>query len=143
MSADAILHLLKNVRQTGHDQWIASCPAHDDRSPSLGVRECTDGRLLLHCFASCPTEAVLASLGLSFADVMPEKLGHQLPKLRRSFDASQVLQGISHEAAVVAVIAEDIAAGARVTDELRERLLQAAGRISDGLELSGCAGRRR
>jgi len=74
---------------------------------------------------------------------MPERLGHQIPKPRRIFDASQVLQGISHEAAVVAVIAEDIAAGAHVTDDLRGRLLQAAGRISDGLALSGSAGRRR
>lgn len=38
------------------------CPAHDDRSPSLGV---TLGRtaILFHCFAGCSNEEVIAALG--------------------------------------------------------------------------------
>jgi len=40
---------------------LCRCPAHEDRSPSLSVRI---GRsaLLLHCFAGCPTTAILAAL---------------------------------------------------------------------------------
>lgn len=48
------------ARRTG-DQWIARCPAHDDRSPSLAIRE-TGGRLLLRCHAGCTYEAVRDAL---------------------------------------------------------------------------------
>lgn len=52
--------------------WMARCPAHDDRSPSLSVRRGEDGRVLIHCHAGCPPEAVVAALGLVMADLMPE-----------------------------------------------------------------------
>lgn len=40
---------------------MACCPAHDDRTPSLGV---TLGRkaILFHCFAGCDQQSVLAAL---------------------------------------------------------------------------------
>ncbi|ABG04864.1 hypothetical protein Rxyl_1917 [Rubrobacter xylanophilus DSM 9941] len=41
----------------------AFCPAHDDRNtPNLHVREAEDGGVLLHCFAGCSQEEVLAAL---------------------------------------------------------------------------------
>lgn len=39
--------------------YVARCPAHDDREPSLSLGEGTDGRLLLFCFAGCTFEAIL------------------------------------------------------------------------------------
>jgi hypothetical protein len=39
--------------------FTARCPAHDDRRPSLSVREGADGRVLVWCFAGCPTEDVV------------------------------------------------------------------------------------
>jgi hypothetical protein len=39
---------------------MACCPAHDDRNPSLSVRRAPDGRVLVHCFAGCSLDAVLA-----------------------------------------------------------------------------------
>jgi transposase-like protein len=38
------------------------CPVHDDREPSLSVTDGHDGKLLVHCFAGCPADAVLAAL---------------------------------------------------------------------------------
>ncbi len=40
---------------------MACCPAHDDRTPSLGV-SLGRGAILLHCFAGCDQESVLAAL---------------------------------------------------------------------------------
>jgi hypothetical protein len=40
---------------------LCCCPAHDDRTPSLSVRVGRK-RLLVHCFAGCEAEAVLAAL---------------------------------------------------------------------------------
>jgi hypothetical protein len=41
--------------------WIARCPAHDDRTPSLGLSR-GDGRVLVHCFAGCTQAEVIAAL---------------------------------------------------------------------------------
>jgi hypothetical protein len=53
----------------------ARCPAHDDHSPSLSVREGADGRALVYCFAGCAPEAVIGALGLQWPDLFPP--GHR------------------------------------------------------------------
>ena len=60
MDAEQLLTRLGKLRRTGADRYVARCPAQADRGPSLAIRELADGHLLLHCFASCPTTAVLA-----------------------------------------------------------------------------------
>lgn len=42
--------------------WMARCPAHDDSTPSLSIRETRDGKLLVHCHAGCEQTAVIAAL---------------------------------------------------------------------------------
>jgi len=62
MSADDFLGLLDKVKNTGQGRWIACCPAHDDRSPSLSIRALDDGRVLVHCFAGCDVGSVLEAV---------------------------------------------------------------------------------
>lgn len=65
-SVDEVLNRLDNVRPRGRGQWQASCPAHDDRNPSLSVTEGDNGRVLLHCFAcNAPYSDIMAALGFS------------------------------------------------------------------------------
>jgi hypothetical protein len=64
---------------------------------------------------------------------MPERIGHHYRPSCQPFDARQVLEGVSHEVAVIAVIAEDIVAGEPVTEVMRDRLFTAAGRLSTAL----------
>src|SRR5262245_4511545 len=52
--------------------WLARCPAHDDRKPSLSIREGAEGRILLKCHAGCNTNDVLATLGLAPRDLFAE-----------------------------------------------------------------------
>src|SRR5437660_11651863 len=40
---------------------MASCPAHDDKSPSLAIRD-LGGRLLVHCHAGCDQALVVDAL---------------------------------------------------------------------------------
>ena len=42
--------------------WLAPCPAHDDRRPSLSLADGCDGRLLAHCHAGCEWPAILDAL---------------------------------------------------------------------------------
>jgi hypothetical protein len=71
VTALELLPRLKGLRRTARG-WIARCPAHPDRSPSLSVCE-RQGRVLLHCFAGCATEAVSGALGIKMADLFVEK----------------------------------------------------------------------
>ena len=131
-----LLELLEGVRETAPGRYIARCPAHEDRSPSLAIKDGEDGRVLIHCFAGCETENVLSAIGLTFSDVMPERIGveHFYKPLRNRFDARQALQCIWHEALVVSVLAEDLANGKSLTDENQERLTLATSRISGAMD---------
>lgn len=62
---------LKGVESRGPKQWMALCPAHDDHDPSLSIEVGEDGRILIHCFAECPTEKIISALGIDWGDLFP------------------------------------------------------------------------
>jgi putative DNA primase/helicase len=64
-----LLARLERVRRVREGAWMGRCPAHEDRTASLSVAVGRDGRILLHDFGGCATSAVLAALGLRFADL--------------------------------------------------------------------------
>ena len=66
-----ILNRLDKSRKNG-DGWMAPCPAHEDRNPSLSIREGHDGRVLLNCFAGCDFDSILDALGVSAKDLMAD-----------------------------------------------------------------------
>lgn len=68
---DVVLERLEHVRRSGNG-WVARCPAHEDRSPSLSVREGADGRVLVYCHGGCRTEDVVATIGLSMRDLFAD-----------------------------------------------------------------------
>jgi len=68
MTAEAFAALVE-ARRTGAGRWMARCPAHADRLPSLSIRDGEDGRVLVHCFAGCANTAILAALGLGCRDL--------------------------------------------------------------------------
>lgn len=41
--------------------WVACCPAHEDHTPSLSLRE-SNGKILVRCHAGCTQEEVLEAL---------------------------------------------------------------------------------
>jgi hypothetical protein len=69
---DLVLSRLRGKRRSGGG-WIACCPAHEDRSPSLSICEGRDGRVLIYCHAGYPTTAVLAALGLQMRDLFVQR----------------------------------------------------------------------
>lgn len=68
---DRVLQRLDCVKQVSGG-YLARCPAHDDPHPSLSISEGDDRRILLHCWAGCATQDVLAAIGLRFTDLFPE-----------------------------------------------------------------------
>ena len=60
---------MSNLTSIAHDLgarrsgsgFMAKCPAHDDRKPSLSIAE-RNGKVLFHCHAGCSQESVLDAL---------------------------------------------------------------------------------
>jgi hypothetical protein len=133
---DTVLPRLCNhrLRKRSADQWSAQCPAHKDRGPSLSVRELRDGRVLLHCFAGCHVDEVIGALGLEVADLFPPRsdTGGGAPPVqrRRLLSAGQALDLLESEAALLFVLASDLALGVPLDDETRARLITSAARVS-------------
>lgn len=134
--AERLIPKLTDVKQTGPDRWLAQCPAHEDKRPSLSIRELDDGRVLINCFAGCGAANVLDAVGLEFQDLYPEHRGHRAPE-RRRVPAIDALRALAHEARVVGLAAEDIAGGKPLSESDRDRLFQAIGRISRGVDIAG------
>ena len=60
MNAETIAKALGGRKAGGG--WMARCPAHDDRKPSLSIRDADDGKVLVRCHAGCDQERVIAAL---------------------------------------------------------------------------------
>lgn len=137
MSASALLARLDGVKQTGPGRWLAKCPAHEDKRPSLTIRELDDGRVLLHDFGGCGTDAVLASVGLEMAHLFPEKVAgtsHLHAGTRKPFPASDILRAVAHEVHVAACAAVELAEGRPLNAEDHDRLSLAVRRLSAASE---------
>lgn len=139
--AATILDRLAAVKQTGPGRWLAKCPAHDDRSPSLSIRELDDGRILLHDFGACQTADVLAALGLEMSALFPEPLpairgGSGYGPTHSRLAARDVLEVLDHEITVAVLILDDILARRNVSEDQVARLTQAASRIGAARDLA-------
>lgn len=51
--------------------YSVCCPAHDDDNPSLSIKEASDGKILLNCFAGCIPEEICGALGLEITSLFP------------------------------------------------------------------------
>ena len=132
MTIDTFISCLDGVRKTGADRYLARCPAHDDRSPSLSIKDGDDGRVLIHCFAGCEPQSVLDAIGMTFSDIMPERIGteHAYRRNRNWIPAKDALATLDHESLVVAIIGADFLEQKEIDEPTWDRLEQAVNRIN-------------
>lgn len=137
MSAEKFLSQLDKVKRTGNARWIACCPSHEDRSPSLVVKECDDGTVLLHCFGGCDTHSVLGAVGMAFDDLYPVKEGFERKPERRPFPAIDILRIIGFEALVVANSGVKMLSKEEFTQADKDRLDLSTSRIQSAINMTG------
>lgn len=134
MSADNLLSRLDKVKRIAPGKWISRCPAHDDRGPSLSIKELDDGRVLVHCFSGCSVGEVVAAVALELSDLFPPRLappGTGKPhRERRPFTADDALLALEIEGRLIHLAASEIAAGKPLSATDRARLLLAVERIA-------------
>jgi hypothetical protein len=139
VNAQTLLDKLDSVRQTGRDRWVARCPAHQDRAPSLSVRE-DSGVILVHCFSGSAVQDVVGAVGLELADLFPPRNdAHSVKSERRPLPAADVLRCVAFEALVVAVAASQLGNGNLLDRKGRERVLLAASRLQAAVRETGYA----
>lgn len=137
MNAHDFVARLDKAKRSGSRSWRARCPAHGGKNPSsLLVTEGDDGRILLRCHSQgCSAAEIAGAVGLTLADLMPEKLtDHHCKPQAVPFNPRDVLAAIALEMTVVVVCASDMAKGRTLSENARERLLVAAKRITTAVE---------
>jgi hypothetical protein len=128
----ALLNRLESVRPSGDGRWYARCSAHEDRSPSLSIRD-TGERVLLHCFGGCEPDDVLSAVGLSWRDLHADRWDAarfaQSPNkaLRRRLAD---LDPLEVERAVLRIAAADIRSGRVLSIEDQARVEVARERVT-------------
>lgn len=136
MSADTLIERLDGVRRTGDGRWIARCPAHDDRTPSLSIRA-ADDRILIHCHAGCHAEDVITALGLTWRDLYRDgrRGGDSAGYAAAGAVAGRIIEAehrrdpLRHERLILRIAREDLAAGRDLSIEDRARVELAAERL--------------
>ncbi len=131
---EKITSRLDGVRMTGKDRAVARCPAHNDKTPSLSIRETEDGTILIKCFAGCGAADVLSAIGLELVDLFPEseRRPHSKSMKPNHWHAKGVaLQTLYTEVVIVLLAANEIAKNIKLTNVDRKRLLLAVTRIRE------------
>lgn len=129
---ERVLGALPSARQRG-GQWLARCPAHADKTPSLHIGEKPDGVVVLHCFAGCEPSEVVAAIGLELADLFPAPPLHapggshrreivRRPSRLSPLDALRLLQ---REASIIVLAGLRLRDTQPLSDDDRARLLTA------------------
>lgn len=127
MNIDKFLMQLDRVKSTGHNKWLACCPAHNDKTPSLAIRM-IDHRLLFHCFG-CGANGIEICQAL---DIDPSELfADKISKRERvPFPADHILAALAKEATIISNAAANMG---KLSQADIERVEVARNRIIEGL----------
>ncbi len=141
MKIEEFLSRLDGVKSRGKSKWMARCPAHDDRDPSLSITESRDGKILLHCWTGCSALDVVHAVGLALADLFPEKPDYSHPMAFAQKEMRQREQrnnAIYRDRLVVALAYSDVKAGKHLTRRDFNSLRAAQSRLkAKGVDFDG------
>ena len=129
---ESVLAHVEKACQRQPGQYSSRCPAHQDKAPSLSIRETPEGAVLLHCFAGCNVSEIVGAMGLELSDLFPakERSGREPQRTARVLIASQALEIIGHESRVVVMLAADIRRGVALDDDSLDALIHATAVIN-------------
>ncbi|MBF6649527.1 DNA primase [Methylobacter sp. BlB1] len=100
---NTLLSSLDKVKNTGPGKYIAICPSHADRRPSLSIKLTDDDKILLKCWAGCQVTEIVGAIGLTLSDLMPEKpQGYDRAHARvPRFSKSEMFDRLLHESIIL------------------------------------------
>jgi hypothetical protein len=145
VTVDDFLPRLEAVRRSARG-FLARCPAHADRHPSLSVSEGERG-ILVKCWTGCTVEEITAALGLTLSDLFYDVIASHEPRpahprLSR-FDWRRTASDFLHHAEGLRHRAERVLEAARGLDlsawseQDHDAAMNAVCRAYGGLEWAG------
>jgi len=134
---ETILSLVEKVKKTGNNRWLACCPAHEDKSPSLSIMQNETGKVFIHCFAGCDGRAIMGAIGLTLSDLYPDSIEPPMGIGKRpSYNPFDVLRALAGQCQIIAMLGSKLA-DHPLNDRDRAVLFKAVGRINAALRLIG------
>lgn len=143
MTIETLLSNLHKVKRTSNNSWMACCPSHVEKTPSLSIKD-DNGKILLHCFGQqCGVDDIVAAVGMDLQDLFPpsdnydhsQEAYEARSKTKRGlFPSSDVLSALEFESLVLVMIAKDMLDTGTVDQITKDRLWQCHLRISGALE---------
>lgn len=136
MSIETFLNRLNKVTQKGNGKWLACCPVHNDKSPSLAI-DVEDGKVLIHCFGCGATGPEVAhQLGIDISELFPPNdfdYENYTNQSRKYFNSGQVIDALFDEILISTIIIDGIIKDPSQALQVKDRLVTALSRISDTL----------
>jgi len=134
MNINDFLGYFEKSYRSGKDEYQCLCPAHNDKTASLSIKNLPDERILIHCFAGCAANDILEAVGLTFEDIVPKRLGDFKP-VSKPFNPYAVLKAISNETLLVALAGLEVANGKTLPQEDKDRLMIAVNRLREAYQI--------
>jgi len=129
MSIDNLLSRLDKVKPNGSGKWLACCPAHPDKSPSLAIKE-IDGKILIHCFAGCQVSEIVSAIGLQLSDLMPENPTYQKGAKPPRFNKYELFDRLAFESVILSLAIRQLLNGEMLEQSDLSRVLLAESTIN-------------
>ncbi len=130
---DYLLNQLSKVKKISQDKYIAACPAHDDKSPSLAIRN-DNGKILLHCFAGCSSSEIVSAIGMNLSDLFPPTDDPKYIKQSRiSFSVWQLLHALKTDLVRLLIIVNDIKNIEALSADDRAFISEVVLRLNEGI----------
>jgi hypothetical protein len=123
------------VRQVGPGRWRVPCSACGGTNPSkLSIGECSDGTVVIHCFGGCDPSAIVASLGLTLADLFApsnwQKTGlHGARPRRPRVDWPAAIEACERDLILVKIVLTQLSRREPINDEDVAACQRAATRV--------------
>ena len=127
MPIETFLNRLHKVRPKGKGKWLALCPCHSEKTPSLAISD-DNGTVLMHCFG-CGANAVEVAerIGVDLSELFPDGVTYDKQQ-RKYFPADQVLAALKVESTALYMISRRMLDG-EMTPALKEEIRKSMYRL--------------
>lgn len=131
-----LLSRMQKVKTRGRDKWMACCPAHEDKNPSLAIT-LESGKILMKCWSGCDVESILGAIGMDFSDIMPDHpIYHRSSAKKPTLYATDALRILKKESMIITMCAIDIKNKKHIAEDDFNRVMLAMERINAAMEAS-------
>ena len=97
MKLELFLSKLDKLKFIGRDSWVACCPHHGDKRPSLAIKhDAVTGKVLVKCWAGCMPDEIMEAVGMKVSDLFPDNPNYKKPS-RAYFGAETIVKSLYHD----------------------------------------------